>query len=322
MISNGRVSKEPVGLVPNRRSPVGRDGWLESWYRKLHLAKLAIAMMVISLGVSAGCGGAGNESPPTPAVAAATTLQISGAGGTTKVLEFLAEAYRQQHEDLVFEFLAGSGSSGGVKGVLGGQFHLGAMSRLPKEKELGAGIEYLNFAEDRVAVVTTADLSIKGLTTQQVKDIFLGEINNWSEVGGPDAPINILVREEKDSNTKILRKGIFGDGEFAPRAVTMPSEAETKDALTKVTNGIGYLAYSGVGIENLSVHALSLDGAEPGDYSAVYPLQFRPLGLSYLPANAAQVKPFLDFLVGPDAQNLLSQKGIGPIEFRASLRNQ
>jgi phosphate transport system substrate-binding protein len=187
----------------------------------------------------AACGGRATESTPESTVFSQTTLTIAGAGGTSRVLMLLAAAHSEQHDDLAFEFPSGSGSSGGVKGVLDGQFHVGAMSRPPKEEELAAGIEYLRFALDRIAVVTSPDLIIADLTRTQVRDIFTGAITNWSQVGGPSEVIKVLVREEEDSNTKILRSGILGDTEFAPGAAVMTSEGDTKAALSSSTNTIG-----------------------------------------------------------------------------------
>ncbi len=281
------------------------------------LKTFGIAVMLTAGTFWAGCGGVESLRDSRPAPEPQTTLRIAGAGGTTRVLKLAAGAHEQKHGRLDFEFLSGSGSSGGVKGVLQGQLHLGAMSRLPKDEEIAGGINYHQFGQDRVVVVASSDLSIGGLTSQQVKDIFLGVI----EVGGPEAPINILVREEKDSNTKIMRKGMIGDGAFAPGSVTMTSENDTKAAMSSATNTISYLAYSGVRIEDLRVNALALDGHEPGDPNSAYPLESRPLGVAYLPENIAKVKPFLDFLISPEIQDLLVERGIGPVNNTTASRN-
>ena len=188
------------------------------------------------------------------------------------------------------------------------------MSRPPKDSELECGIAYLAFAEDKVVVVTSSELPITGLTSKQVKDIFLGAITNWSEVGGPDALIVVIVREEKDSNTKILRDGLFGDGTFAAGSVVLGSEGETKTALSGGTNSIGYLAYSGVRLEDLPVHALALDGQDPAVVGGSYPLDMRTLGVAYLPGNSEKVQPFLDFITSPQAHERLAGQGIEPIK--------
>ena len=257
------------------------------------------------------CGSAAVEPSPEPPPGPEATLTISGAGGTTRVLQLVADAYLAEHDDLAFDFLSGSGSSGGVKGVVGGQLDLGAMSRPPKESELADGIEYLSFARDKVVIATSPDISVKPLTSQQVADIFSGKIDRWSDLGGPDYPIAVLVREESDSNTRILREGIFGDGGFSPGSVTMESEGATRDAIASGTNTIGYLAYSGVRIEDLNVHTVTVDGHDPSS-AEVYPFT-RQLGAAYMQSRAGKVQPFATFLNSPSVRAMLAENGInGP----------
>jgi len=66
-------------------------------------------------------------------------MTVTGAGGTTPVLNYVANAYNQKHSGLAFEFPKGSGSGGGAKGAADGTLNLGAMSRPPKGSELALG---------------------------------------------------------------------------------------------------------------------------------------------------------------------------------------
>jgi phosphate transport system substrate-binding protein len=265
--------------------------------------------IILSVLVLTACSGAQAQTAPTPAAAPQTTLTISGAGGSAALLKYLSASYSQQHRDLAFNFLSGSGTSGGVKGVLEGQLDLGTMSRPPKDEELAGGISYLYFGTERIVVATSQDLSITSLTSQQVEDIFQGKIKNWSEVGGPDVAISVLVRDEDETNTKVLRQELFGEAAFTPEAVVFTSEGDLKAAITSTSHAIAYLAYGGVRLDNLAVNPLVIDGQDPADFNGAYPYT-RPLGVAYLPANAAKVQPFLDFISSPEAQTLLAEQGI------------
>jgi phosphate transport system substrate-binding protein len=259
----------------------------------------------------AACGGPATQAVPTPTAIPPTTLIIAGSSGASTVLEYLADAYHAQHSEMTFEFLSGSSSGGAVKGVLDTTLDLGTMSRPPKDSELAGGISYLAFASDRIAIATGSDLSITGLTSQQVKDIFLGNITNWSAVGGPNVPINVFVRDEDESSTQILRRELFGDAPFAAGSVVFTSEGELRDSLSKMTNTIAFLSYGGMRLKNLGAHALVIDGQNPATLGNDYPY-YRPLGVAYVPSNAAKIQPFLDFIVGPEAQALLAEQGIEP----------
>jgi phosphate transport system substrate-binding protein len=240
-----------------------------------------------------------------------TTLTISGSGGSALVLKVLADHYRAQRTDLGFEFLAGSSSGGGVKGVVAGQLDLGALSRPPTDAEKALGITYMPFATDCIAVVTSADLKIPTLTGSQVKQIFLGEITNWQAVGGPDAPINVIVRDEEETNTKLMRTQLFGQQPFVKGAVVLTSEPDLLVALGKATSAISYVSLAGLKIAKLALPTIPLDGHDPAKPQSGYPYT-RPLGVAFLPTAATKVKPFLDFVLSPDAQALFPEIGLTP----------
>lgn len=62
-----------------------------------------------------------------------------------------------------------------------------------------------------VAVVTDPKNSIDELTVEQVRKIFLGEYNNWKELGGPDLPIVTMSRDEDVSGTeRFFRDSVLG----------------------------------------------------------------------------------------------------------------
>ncbi len=237
-------------------------------------------------------------------------IRISGAGGTTSVLRGLAEEYTRTNSNVSFKFLEGSGSGGGVKGVNADLLDLGAMSREPMESEVETGIRYITFAEERVAVVISTDLTISKLTVEQVRAIFTGEIDNWSSIGGPDALIRLITRGEDDSNTKIIRSGILGDAPFSKTAVAMTSEADAMEALNGATNAIGYLAYGGIAAGGLSVHPVALDGLHPADNDREYPLPSRSLGVAFLPEKIKELHGFVDFLTGSVVREMLAKQGL------------
>lgn len=197
-----------------------------------------------------------------------------------------------------------------MKGVNGGILDLGAMSRKPKESEFETGIRYIPFAEERVAVVTSPDLPGLTLAVDQVRAIFTGEIGNWSSVGGPDALIRLITREEDASNTQVIRAGILGDAPFSETAVVMTSESSAKDALNSATNAIGYLAYSGVISDALSVHPVALDGLHPADTEGDYPLPTRSLGVAFLPEKTREIQGFLDFITNSPVEGILAAQGL------------
>lgn len=276
------------------------------------LRSVTLMFIATALALTA-CGSSPTPQPiaASPTVVSRVNLIIAGSGGASTVLKYLADVYGSEHSEMTFEFLSGSSSGGGVKGALDGSLDLGVMSRPPRSTEVTSGIAYFAFAFDQIAIATSPDLTLTELTSQQAKDIFLGNITNWSEVGGPDANINVLVRDEDEANTQVLRAALFGEDSFAPGSVVFTSEGELRDALASLTNAIAFLSYGGLRLSNLNIPVLAIDGMDPANLTSDYPY-YRPLGVAYLPANAAKIQSFLNFIASPEAQALLAEKGLKP----------
>ena len=277
----------------------------------LRFRKEIFLFIVAALAITiAGCAG----SPALPAVAgpgtAKTVLRISGAGTTTTVLRLLAYEYMERHDDSGFEFLEGRGSTSAVLAVNAGLLDLGGMARLPGVPGLAGEFEYIKFATDRIAVVTSPDLAFLDLSSQQVKDIFAGRIRDWSDVGGPKSIIKVIVREEGETNTRLFRQDLFGGEEFSGSAVVLTNESDAKAALADSTGMVGYLSYSGVSIERLKANIVPIDGRHPAGLGDYYPIDQLSLGVIYLPENKSKVTKFLDFITGPEAERFMNVHGL------------
>jgi len=253
------------------------------------------------------CSAAQPTPMPTPVPKA--NVAVSGSGSVASTIKFLADAYGKKHSDLSFEFLSGSGTGGGTKGVLAQQLDLAAMARVPTSEESSAGMAFVGLGTDRIALATSLDVSIAGLTGQQVKDILTGKITNWSAVGGPNATINVLVRDEADAATQILRDKLVGKEAFASGALVLTSAGDMNAALANTTNALGFGSYTNMVVDKAKARALTVDGHAPADVNDTgYPFT-RQIGVGYLPANA-KVKPFIDYIASPEAKTLLASVGV------------
>ena len=265
-------------------------------------------LIAMALSLTA-CSAAQPTPVPTPVPKA--NVSVSGSGSVASTIKFLADAYGKQHSDLSFEFLSGSGTGGGTKGVLAQQLDPAAMARVPTSEETSAGMAFVSLGADWVALATSLDVSIAGLTGQQVKDILTGKITNWSAVGGPDATINVFVRDEAEASTQILRDKLVGKDTFASGALVLTSAGDMNAALANTTNALGFGSYTTMLLDKAKARALTIDGHAPADVNdAGYPFT-RQIGMGYLPANA-KVKPFLDYIASPEAKTLLASVGVAP----------
>lgn len=106
---------------------------------------------------------------------------IAGSSSVTPVMEKLKEAYATVNKNVTIEINT-SDSSTGVSSVIEGTCDIGMASRALKDSEKEAGVQEVTMAKDGIAVIVNNDNPIDDLTTETVKDIYVGDILTWSEI--------------------------------------------------------------------------------------------------------------------------------------------
>src|SRR5699024_10874083 len=107
-------------------------------------------------------------------------IVIAGSSSVTPVMEKLAEAYQALNPDVSIE-VNQSDSTTGVNMATEGTCDIGMASRELKDSETSAGVEATVIAQDGIAVIVNTNSSVDGLTSDQVKGIFTGEIATWED---------------------------------------------------------------------------------------------------------------------------------------------
>jgi phosphate transport system substrate-binding protein len=263
-------------------------------------------IFIISVLLLAGCATNASAQPPTP-----TPLigRITFAGSTTvqPLADQLGVALQARHPQLVLDIAAG-GSVVGIKAVHDGTADIGMASRALKPEE-AAGIEQYQIASDVLAIVVNHSNPITGLTRDQLRDIYLGKITNWQDLGGPDRPIVPVVRE-KNSGTR----GAFDElvlEQQEPQGDRLQAAVTAGDAAALVTRTPGAIGYVGIGNLDAGLKVLSIDGAFPDQQTMrnqTYQLM-RPLLLLTGPLTQPIAKTYIDFALSPEGQALVEADG-------------
>ncbi len=258
--------------------------------------------------IASACASAAPPPTPTPTDSPQVTLTISGSGGVSGLLSNAQAAFEADTPDYTLNVLSGSGTGGGVQGVLDGLLDIAAMARGPKDDETAKGLQYLNIGSTGVAILVHPDVEVTDLTQDQVRDIFSGAVTNWSEVGGQDLAIVIYVRDEEESSTLKLRELIFGETPFPETIAGVLGGAG--DMLTSVEGTPGSIGFGNwiatVGSDK-KVKTVTLDGVAPNDdtYSIA-----TPLGIGYVEDRQEAVQPLLDWVASERGQAALRDLGV------------
>lgn len=265
-----------------------------------------ILMLFFVVWLLGGC-----QAGTTPVVPTETPLvgKLTFTGSTTiqPLAAQLGDAFHQRHPRVTLD-IAGGGSLVGIQAVHEGTVDIGMASRRLTAQE-ALGIESYQIASDVIAVVVHPQNPVAGLTLEQVRGIYRGEIVNWREVGGPDLEI-IPVTREKSSGTR----GAFDELALekqepsAPRLTSAITAGDMAVLVAREPAAIGYVGFGNLE-ENLKV--LTIDGITPSKDTALngqYPL-VRPLNLLTGPLSQPLSKVFIEFVLSPDGQKLVEEAG-------------
>ena len=156
-------------------------------------------------------------------------IRWAGCGITKKA--FMAELAAAYTEKTHIKVLRGIRESVALKIDLGGTCRM----PLPEynHSELYSTVHPV--AWDALAVIVHPDNPIKNITTQQIRDVYLGKIKNWKQLGGKNAPIHLYVRKSKISGVGYaVRQYIFQDSgiEFDTR-YKVPSSGPLEKGIEK-----------------------------------------------------------------------------------------
>ena len=108
-------------------------------------------------------------------------VTVAGSSSVTPVMEKLAEAYKAQNSEVTVE-VQQSDSTTGVTSALEGVCDIGMASRDLKEEETAKGAQGQVIAMDGIAVVVNNENPIDDLRSEQVKDIYVGDTTDWSDL--------------------------------------------------------------------------------------------------------------------------------------------
>ncbi|MDL2249071.1 substrate-binding domain-containing protein [Lachnospiraceae bacterium OttesenSCG-928-J05] len=106
---------------------------------------------------------------------------VGGSSSVTPLMEKLIEAYSAINSQATIELQA-TDSTTGVTSTLDGSYDLGMVSREVKEEELAEGAVPLVIATDGIAVIVNKNNSIEDLSSEDIKEIYVGNLLTWEEL--------------------------------------------------------------------------------------------------------------------------------------------
>lgn len=234
---------------------------------------------------------------------------VAGSTSVQPYAEVLAEEYMILNPGSQID-IQGGGSSAGITAAETESAAIGMSSRGLKDDEMH--LWHIEIAKDGLVLIVNPDNPVDNLSLDQIRDIYSGIITDWSQVGGVEARINLIAREEGSGTRSAFIDLVMREGEeITPKAIVQDSNGSVMQLVAGDPNAIGFIS---LGLVNDNIKALDIDGIEAtaenimnNSYTLARPFLFvtkdEPTGLT---------KDFIDFILSSDGQEILSSEGLIP----------
>jgi phosphate transport system substrate-binding protein len=257
------------------------------------------------------------------------SLKVAGSDTMVQLSQKLAQAYMKDNASESVS-VQGGGSGTGIAALLNESIHIADASRTMKDKEWdqakskNIAIKEYIVALDALSVIVNPENPVKNLTIPQLSDIFSGKITNWKQVGGNDAAI-LAISRENNSGThvyfkeEVLRKGDSKSTlEFGKSVTYAVSSQQIADQVKTNKNAIGYLGMGwvskdvkGIAVLNEKDKSYYMATLENGK-SKKYPIS-RGLQMYVNEKYNDKAKKFIDYVMSEKGQAIVQELGFIPL---------
>mgnify|MGYP004443759003 FL=1 len=268
-----------------------------------------ILAMVVVMGCMTGCGGTDSASVDSSAVSG--TVATDGSTSMEKVIGALGESFMEQNSGANFTYNP-TGSGSGISAVENGTCDIGLSSRHLKDEEAAKGLKETVLAIDGIAVIVNNANAVSDLTVEQIAKVYTGEITNWSELGGADAPI-VVIGREAGSGTRDGFESITGTSDACKLNQELTSTGDVIATVKSNENAIGYASLASVSEDTKTV---SVGGVTPGAETILdgsYAIQ-RPFVIVTMEGKelSAVAQSFMDYALSEGAKEVIEGAGVVP----------
>uniref|UniRef100_UPI003FF06396 phosphate ABC transporter substrate-binding protein n=1 Tax=Faecalibacterium prausnitzii TaxID=853 RepID=UPI003FF06396 len=278
---------------------------------------VAAAAALTACGGSASSAAASSTSAAASSTASSAAAALSGnvaTGGSTSmknVIAALTEGFAEVEPGVTVSYDP-TGSGAGITGATDKTLDIGLSSRALKDDEK-ADVDGTTIALDGIAIIVNNASKVEDLTVDQLKQMFTGEITNWSEVGGDDGEI-VLIGREAGSGTRDGFESIVDVKDSCKYAQELTATGAVISAVEANPLAIGYASLSAVGdtVKMVTVGGVecSEETVKDGSYEVQRPFVFvtnKSVTLS------EQAQAFFDFAISADAADLIRTAGAVPV---------
>jgi phosphate transport system substrate-binding protein len=249
---------------------------------------------------------------------------IKGSDTMLPLTQKLAEQFMKANNDKKVT-VNGGGSGVGLSALVENTTDIAMASRRikfsekQKMQETGRTSKEVIVAYDALAVVVNPANKVTNLTREQLEGIFTGKITNWKQVGGEDMKIIVYSRETSSGTYEFFKEHVLNNKNYMNGIMSMPATGAIIQSVSQTKGAIGYV---GLAYLNSSVKAIHVSYDKGKTYveptvanakNKTYPI-VRPLYYYYDIKIEKKVKPYIDYVLSPEGQAIVSKVGYIPVK--------
>jgi phosphate transport system substrate-binding protein len=250
---------------------------------------------------------------------ASDKIVIDGSTTVGPIAKAFAEYYMTANPDVNIT-VSESGSGNGAKSMMNGTCDIAIMSRPMKESEFKAaakkGIQPVAHVVslDGLPILIHPSNPVQDLTVEQIRKIYLGEISNWKQVGGPDKAIVTISRDTNSGTYETFAKLVMSKQKIHENCEYVGSNGAIRQRVQSTPAAIGY---AGLGFVDKTVKAVKVNGIYPsaetvqtGDYPIARPLF---MYTNTYPKLGLPLYRFCTIHLTEDGQEMVEEIGFVPV---------
>lgn len=278
---------------------------------------LAAVASVAMLGVLfTACGNSGGTSSSSSSGSSAVSGTVTAAGSSAlKPLVDAAKKEFQQNNPNVSLTVSAGGSGVGLQQVASGTVNIGD-SDVAAETKLSAD-QAKTLVDHQVctigvAVITSSDVKVKNLTTDQLVGIFTGKITNWNQVGGANEKITLVTRPSNSGTRALFKQYALNNQDESTSSLNTDDSGVLLQDVQGNQGAIGYVALSYL-VTSPNVSTVSIDGVDP-TLNNIYSGKYKVWGTEHMYTKGkatGATAAFLNYMQSSDFAKSMETLGYG-----------
>jgi len=272
-----------------------------------------VGVLALLLPLVPGCS---QEARGADEAGLAGRLTLTGSSTCGPLVSEIARRFEGLHSGLRIDVQTG-GSSRGIADVSTGLADIGMSSRSLSPAESPGRVSHV-LARDGVCFLVNASNPVTELSDLELRGIYTGAIESWSEVGGLDLPITVIDRAQGRSELELVTSYLgIQAADIRPDLVA----GENQQGIKMVAGDPSAICYMSVGTSELEaergtpIRLLPLRGVPASAAtvaSGAFPLA-RPLLLITTEDPDERIVAFLDFARSKAVWDLVKEYSFVPV---------